>query len=111
MAPPESNEITPQQLQALLAAGPAPVVVDVRESWEVQRCPFPGALHIPLGDLTLRAPQELPPGPHVVAVCHHGVRSLQALYVLRALGHSGVQSLRGGTDAWAQSVDPTMPRY
>jgi rhodanese-related sulfurtransferase len=87
------------------------VLVDVRESWEVRLCPFPGALHIPLGALPERGPEELDPSRETVLVCHHGVRSLQAALVLKGAGFSSVWSLRGGTDLYSRDVDPTLPRY
>jgi rhodanese-related sulfurtransferase len=43
--------------------------------------------------------------------CHHGVRSMRALEVLKAAGFSKVRNLMGGIDAWAATVDPDMPRY
>jgi rhodanese-related sulfurtransferase len=46
-----------------------------------------------------------------VTHCHHGARSLKALEILKAAGFSKVRSLRGGIDAWAVNVDPTLPRY
>jgi rhodanese-related sulfurtransferase len=36
---------------------------------------------------------------------------MRALEILRAAGFSRVRSLRGGIDAWATEVDPSVPRY
>jgi rhodanese-related sulfurtransferase len=46
-----------------------------------------------------------------VTFCHHGARSLKALEILKAAGFAKVRSLRGGIDAWAVNIDPTMARY
>jgi len=32
--------------------------------------------HLPMGDIPVRAHQELEPDDHIVVLCHHGVRSL-----------------------------------
>jgi len=47
----------------------------------------------------------------LVTMCHHGVRSLDAAAYLRGHGFKNTRSLRGGIDAWATTVDPSVPRY
>src|SRR3546814_10846425 len=44
-------------------------------------------------------------------LCHHGGRSAQAADHFRAQGFSEVFNIAGGIDAWAQDVDPSVPRY
>lgn len=92
------------------AAREPPLVIDVREPWEYRFCHIAGTLSIPLGELPARA-RELPHGRELVAVCHHGVRSLHAAGWLLRAGFPRVHNLRGGIAAWATDVDPTMPRY
>ena len=54
---------------------------------------------------------SLPDDAPLVVICHHGVRSYQvAAYLLNA-GFAEVFSLAGGVAAWADQVDPAMPRY
>lgn len=89
---------------------PPPVVVDVREPWEVAICGFREAAVIPLGDLAGRA-AEVPADRPVVVVCHTGLRSLRAAEFLRSRGRPLTSSLRGGVEAWASRIDPAMPRY
>lgn len=86
-------------------------VVDVREPWEAELCALPGSHLIPMGDIPVRAHQELDPDAHIVVVCHHGQRSLSVVMWLREQGFECTQSLAGGLDAWARTVDPTMTRY
>ncbi|MBI5497658.1 MAG: sulfurtransferase [Deltaproteobacteria bacterium] len=107
----EPVEVVPVELQSRLGRPGAPVIVDVREAWEVALAPFPHAVHIPLGELTTRAAGELSPDAETVVVCHHGVRSLQGTRVLRSLGFRAVRSLRGGADLWSRTVDPSVARY
>jgi rhodanese-related sulfurtransferase len=48
---------------------------------------------------------------HIVVMCHHGVRSLTVTNWLRQQGYEKVQSMRGGIDGWARTVDPKVPLY
>jgi adenylyltransferase/sulfurtransferase len=98
------------ELAALLdARGSAPVLLDVREPFEWQIVRLPEARHVPLGQLPSRL-HELEPGREIIAYCHSGVRSLQAVSLLRGAGFSA-RSLAGGIDAWARERDPAMARY
>lgn len=102
-------EVSPADLDRLREAGTV-ALLDVREPPEWRICDLDGARHIPLGDLPRRM-HELDTAAEIVAYCHHGVRSLQAVLFLRQHGFAKVKSLRGGLEAWARSVDPSMPRY
>ncbi len=87
-----------------------PVVVDVREGWELACCALDDVVHVPMRELPGRV-GDLPRGRDVVVVCHHGVRSLQVARYLARLGFDAVWNLTGGMAAWADQVDPAMPRY
>ena len=43
--------------------------------------------------------------------CHHGIRSQEAAQQLLREGFRNVYNLKGGLDAWSQSIDPSVPRY
>ena len=88
----------------------APLVVDVREPWELELCRIDGSLPIPLGELARRM-GELPRGRPLVLVCHHGGRSQQAAMLLEGAGFTQVHNLAGGVESWAVGVDSTMKRY
>ena len=92
------------------ASRDAPLVVDVREPWELDLCRIDGAVSIPLGEIERRM-SELPRDRPLVMVCHHGGRSQNAAAVLAAAGFTQVHNLRGGIDAWALTVDPSIKRY
>jgi rhodanese-related sulfurtransferase len=103
-------EMSVTDLAALRQAGAPHAVLDVREPWETALCLIPDSLTIPLGSLPTqleRVPSEQP----LVVVCHHGGRSMQAVMWLRAQGYENAINLRGGVDAWARQVDPTMATY
>lgn len=92
------------------ASRPAPVLVDVREGWELERCRLDDAIHLPLHELARRR-DELPRDRDLVIVCHHGVRSRLAAAWLASAGFAPVWNLAGGVEAWAAEADPTLPRY
>jgi glyoxylase-like metal-dependent hydrolase (beta-lactamase superfamily II) len=90
--------------EELIELGPDEVVVlDVREPEEVRAWPFPGALHIPLGELEARL-AELPNDRRIVAICASGNRSTEACRLLAAAGLD-VANLKGGMRAWARAYD------
>ncbi len=94
--------------------GQAPVLLDVREGWELQaaRLDLPGAstLHMPMHSLPARR-AELAPAQPILVLCHHGARSLQCVAYLQQQGHSAVYNVAGGIDAWSCEVDASVPRY
>jgi rhodanese-related sulfurtransferase len=104
----ELEEISPAELKQRLDRGERLVILDVRQPGEVAIAPFPGSVHIPMGEIELSA---LDPEAETVVVCHHGIRSAQVAMYLAHTGFRRVLNLAGGTEAWALSVDPTMRRY
>ncbi|MGD8207867.1 MAG: rhodanese-like domain-containing protein [Thiohalocapsa sp.] len=106
------EQIRPRQLEALLAreGGDAPLLLDVREPWELEICRIEGAERIPMRRIPASLHQLEPDRP-VVVICHHGIRSQQVALYLERQGFSQVYNLQGGVDGWARDVDPTMPTY
>ena len=106
------RQITPNELAAWLQdpARPAPVLLDVREPNEFQYCAIPGSMHMPMATVPSRS-EELDPDAEIVAICHHGGRSMQVVMFLESRGFSHMINLAGGVDQWALQVDPAMPRY
>lgn len=87
-----------------------PVLLDVREEWEMARCQLPGSTWIPMGQIMARA-SELNKNTETVVICHHGIRSWQVAKFLEREGFGDVINLTGGIDAWAKEIDPAMPIY
>ncbi len=104
------RSMRPAELAARLQDGDTATLLDVREPWEWNVCRVPGAILIPMGELPARA-QELNKQAETVVICHHGVRSVHAARFLETLGFDDVVNLSGGVAAWADEVDPAMPRY
>ncbi|VBB69060.1 Rhodanese-like domain protein [invertebrate metagenome] len=104
------NNIEVEELSTWLYASEAPILLDVREPWEISICSLKNSLFIPMGQVLSRA-QEIPSDQRVVAICHHGIRSHHVVEWLRRLGYENVVNLRGGIDAWARRIDPQMTLY
>ena len=102
-------EMQVEELKKKLDAGEEIFVLDVREPHEYQICNIGGYL-IPLGDLPKRV-HELDSSREIVAHCRSGVRSGKAVAFLRQAGFKKVHNLAGGILAWADRVDPKMPKY
>jgi adenylyltransferase/sulfurtransferase len=104
------GRIEPAQLKARLDAGEDLVLLDVREPEELQICSIDGALNIPLSQFAQRF-EELDRSKTIVCICHHGMRSANAAGFLAENDFDDLLNLTGGVDAWAEQVDPSMPRY
>ena len=104
-------EISVAELASMLREGTAPVVVDVREPWEIATAALAGSVNIPMGEIPARAHQELDPDAPVAVLCHHGARSLSVAHWLRQQGFDQAQSVAGGIDEWSREIDGSVPRY
>ena len=106
------KQIAPAALAAWLADGSRakPLLLDVREPWEYQTARIEGSKLVPMGEVAARL-DELDQDREVVAICHHGGRSMQVAMFLEKNGFSKVHNLAGGVDAWSRSVDPAVPLY
>ncbi|MGD2113765.1 MAG: molybdopterin-synthase adenylyltransferase MoeB [Acidobacteriota bacterium] len=101
-------------------------LLDVRTPMEADICRLDGSILIPLHELPERLDEIGRPfqadradgdgggdrdgGRVIVAYCHHGFRSAQAVQLLRSHGVKAV-NLGGGIDAWSVEVDPSLARY
>jgi adenylyltransferase/sulfurtransferase len=102
-------EIQVEELKRRLDAGEELFVLDVREPHEYQICNIGGYL-IPLNDLPKRV-NELDSSREIVAHCKMGGRSAKAVQFLRQAGFTKIHNLKGGIMAWADRIDPKMPKY
>ena len=104
-------EISAAQVQSMRKRGEKFILLDVREPWELEKASLEWSKNIPMGEVPSRAHQELDPDEPIVVICHHGLRSLSVTTWLRQQGFEKVQSMRGGIDGWARTVDPKVPLY
>ncbi|HRP71987.1 MAG TPA: Grx4 family monothiol glutaredoxin [Luteimonas sp.] len=55
--------------------------------------------------------EALPKDTAIAFMCHGGGRSSRMAEEFRALGFSKVHNIQGGIVAWAETVDPSIPKY
>jgi rhodanese-related sulfurtransferase len=106
------RHLRPDELKAWLddPQREQPLLLDVREPWEFERCRLEGAELLPMSSIPSRYGQ-IDPNRDVVVICHHGVRSFHVARFLEHNGFTRVINLTGGLDAWARAIDPSMPVY
>ena len=106
------KQISPAELAAWLAdrSREAPLLLDVREPWEHDKAKIAGSQLVPMGQVPARL-AELDDEKEVVAICHHGGRSMQVAVFLEKNGFTRVHNLAGGIDAWSRTVDASVPLY
>ena len=108
------QQLQPADALALCATEAAPLLLDVREAWEVAVASIHvegvESRHIVMGEIPARL-AELDPARPVLCICHHGMRSAQVAHFLTRQGFATVYNLAGGIAAWSEQVDPAVPRY
>ncbi len=106
------NQISASQLRAWLddTSRDQPLLLDVREPWEFDTARIDGAQLVPMREVPARL-AEIDKEREVVAICHHGGRSMQVAMFLEKQGYERVHNLTGGIDAWSRTVDPSVPTY
>jgi rhodanese-related sulfurtransferase len=103
--------MTPKQVAEWLASDvEPPVLLDVREPWELAICRIEGSVSIPMGGIP-GAVSKLDPDREILVICHHGIRSYQVARYLEQRGFTRVVNLEGGVAAWARDQDPAMAVY
>jgi adenylyltransferase/sulfurtransferase len=105
-----SFTITPRELKDRLEKGDKIFLLDVREPWEYSMAKLEKSVLIPLGTLP-QSLEKLDRSAEIVAYCHHGMRSADAVGFLHQQGFQSVKNLVGGIDAWSVQVDSSVPRY
>ena len=106
------QQINPTQLRAWLddPHREKPMLLDVREPWEYERARIEGSRLVPMREVPARV-AEIDDDKEVVAICHHGGRSMQVAMFLERQGFRRMHNLMGGIDAWSRTVDPSVPTY
>jgi molybdopterin/thiamine biosynthesis adenylyltransferase/rhodanese-related sulfurtransferase len=103
-------DISASELAQRLKNGEPLRLIDVREPHELEISHIEGSSLIPLGQLAARL-SELDSAQEMVLFCKAGTRSARALELLVSAGFRKVKNLKGGINAWAQEVDPSLPIY
>jgi molybdopterin/thiamine biosynthesis adenylyltransferase/rhodanese-related sulfurtransferase len=108
----KDSTITAIDLKAMQDRGDDIFLVDVREPNEYEIVSIPGATLIPKGEfLNGNALERLPQDKKIVLHCKSGVRSAEALAVVKNAGFSDAVHVGGGVLAWVKQIDPSLPSY
>ncbi|HEV2618690.1 MAG TPA: molybdopterin-synthase adenylyltransferase MoeB [Acidobacteriaceae bacterium] len=104
-------QISVEELKRRLDAKQDVFVLDVREPHEYPIANL-GAPLIPVGELEKRIGElAAQKDREIVVHCRSGARSQKAAVILKNAGFTHVENLAGGILAWADRIDPTMPKY
>ena len=87
-----------------------PVLLDVREPWEISFANISESLNIPMNQIPERL-KELPTNSHIVVMCHHGGRSQSVAQFLAHNGFETLSNLVGGINAWSTEIDTNIATY
>lgn len=103
----DDHTVTANELHALIQAGKAPVIVDVRSVAEYRAGHVPGALHVPFWTAFWKA-DEIPASGHdaVVVYCAHGPRASLAGWALGLAGIPNIIHLKGHMTGWRRQALP-----
>ena len=109
------QQITPSQIaEWARAQAQRPVLLDVREGWEVQTASARPAdldlVHMPMQTIPARL-SELDRSRPIACLCHHGGRSALVTQFLNNQGFEQAVNIAGGIHAWSAEVDPSVPCY
>ena len=120
------SEISVKELKARIDSGENVTIVDVRDPHEWEISALEGSLRIPKGkieaakndvlagrktaDMTVLA--QIPTEGEVIFQCRSGKRSADSIKFLQEVGYTNnLVNLKGGILAWADEIDPSMPKY
>jgi adenylyltransferase/sulfurtransferase len=105
-------EIVPAKLaiKAMMDSGEDFQLIDVREPHEYEICNLKGEL-IPMNEVPDHLDQ-ISKDKVVVVHCRSGARSGRIIeYLEQTQGYPNLYNLKGGILAWADEIDPDMPKY
>jgi adenylyltransferase/sulfurtransferase len=102
-------QITVKELKRRMDAGEDVQLIDVREPFEYQLAQIGGKL-IPQNDVPQRL-AEIDRAREVIVQCKSGGRSQRIAEFLVQAGYPRVSNLAGGILAWADEIDPKVPKY
>jgi len=104
------KEVTARQLKEMMDRHEDFQLIDVREKYEYEIANLQGEL-IPMNRI-LDSIDKISRSKKVVVHCRSGSRSANVIKALeQKYGFDNLYNLKGGILAWANEVDPSVPRY
>ncbi len=101
------DEITPAEVRELLEADEDVRIVDIRDEESFAHGRIPGSENLPFDRLPARV-TELDGADRIVAVCPHGIASVQAARLIASYegaADARVESMAGGLEEWAEEYE------
>jgi len=87
-----------------------PLLLDVRQPWEVDVCKIENSVSVPMAQIPSEL-ESLDLNRETVVICHHGIRSRRVGNYLEQAGFNNIINLSGGVKEWARTVDKQMATY
>ena len=107
-----SDEMTVKELNHRRLAGTPPLLLDVRQPFELEIASLDANKMIPLDELPGRLDELMPyQDAELVVLCKSGARSAKAVQLLKEAGFTKAINLKGGTLAWSEEVDDSVAKY
>ena len=103
------KEITPAELKQMKDNKEDFQLIDVREQAEVDIVEI-GGEHIPMGEI-MENLDKISKDKKVIVHCKAGGRSGAVVQALERQGYNNLYNLKGGILAYADQVDPSLPKY
>jgi rhodanese-related sulfurtransferase len=105
------REFNAEQLKSYLdTCDEQPLLLDVRQPWEVEVCKIENSVLIPMSTIPVKV-ESLDLNRETVVICHHGIRSRSVGRYLEQAGFNNIINLSGGMAQWAKTVDTQMSTY
>ena len=112
MTSPLPSDVSVHEVKQLLDSEQPFLLLDCRGQDEYDLVHLEPAKLIPMDELQHRVSElHCHRTSRIVVYCHLGGRSQMVTAWLRQQGFTQVQNMAGGIDAWAQQIDPSLPRY
>jgi len=104
------DEITVSELKNILDKEDHPVVIDVREPFELDIAQIGGTIHIPMREMQNHL-SEFNADDEIIVHCKSGARSAKICKFLLENKFTNVKNVKGGILAWSKEIDSTIPQY
>jgi sulfur-carrier protein adenylyltransferase/sulfurtransferase len=104
------DEITVTELKKLLDKDIHPIVIDVREPFELDIAQIRGTIHIPMREIQNHL-SEFNVDEEIIIHCKSGVRSAKICKFLIENKFTNVKNVTGGILAWSKEIDSSIPQY
>ncbi len=104
------SEIDVYELEKYLQNDQCPIIIDVREDYEVAISKLQQAIHIPMNEIPNNI-KNFDTNSDYIILCRSGVRSAQICEFLIDNNFTSVSNLLGGINEWAKKIDKTLTVY